>query len=111
MDIENLTLKQIKEVAALVGCTKSSTSHSLKVGDAVLIRTVTFYYTGRITAITDTDIVLEDAAWIADTGRFSTALQTGALGEVEPYPNGVTVFRSCVLDVSPWGHKLPRDVK
>ena len=107
----DITLKQIKEVAALVGCNSSKVSHSLKIGEAVLIRTVTFYYTGRIVAITDADIVLEDAAWIADTGRFSSALNTGVLGEVEPYPHGVTVFRSCVLDVSPWGHKLPRDVK
>lgn len=111
MDIESLTLKQIREVASLVGGCERFASHSLKTGDAVLIRTVTFYYTGRIAKITDTDIVLEDAAWIADTGRFSQALNTGVLGEIEPYPHGVTVFRSCVLDVSPWKHALPRETK
>ena len=81
------------------------------IGGNMMIRTVTHIVTGRVVKVTAAEIVVTDAAWIADTGRFSQALNSGVLGEVEPYPNGVTVFRSCVLDVSPWAHKLPRDVK
>lgn len=84
---------------------------SLAVGEQYLIRTVTHYFTGRIVAVTATDVVLEDGAWIADTGRFSDALNSGALNEVEPYPGRVIVFRSALIDAALWPHKLPRDQK
>ncbi len=116
IDIESLTVKELREIVRLAGCVGSGAarkgkSHSLTVGECVFIRTVTAYFTGRIVAVTSADIVLADAAWIADTGRFSAALKTGTLGEVEPYPDGVTVSRGGVIDVSPWKHALPRDVK
>ena len=86
-------------------------------GKNVLIRTVTHYYTGRL-VLPDCDqpqtwLHLEGAAWIADTGRFSTALASGTLEEVEPYPSGVIVRISfgSVVDLAPWQHDLPRSVK
>ena len=90
---------------------QSVESHSLKVGEAVFIRTVTHHYTGRIVAVTDSDILLEDAAWIADDGRFFTALSTGVLNEVEPFPFGCAVGRGAIVDVSPWRHSLPKEQK
>jgi hypothetical protein len=81
------------------------------VGNTVFIRGVTMYYTGRIVQLTKEEIVLEDAAWIPDTGRFSDALKTGIFNEVEPYPNGVSVERGSILDVSTWDHPLPRERK
>ena len=86
-------------------------NHSFVLGQAYLIRTVTYFYTGRLVAVTDADLVLEDAAWIADTGRFATALQTGVLNEVEPYPSSVIVGRGAIVDVCEWLHALPRDQK
>ena len=81
------------------------------IGNNVLVRAVTFYYTGKLAAIEDGFLVLEDAAWIADTGRFSAALAKGALNEVEPYPDICYVSVGAVVDVSPWHHDLPRSVK
>lgn len=89
----------------------TKTSRIVAVGSKVLIRTVTHYYTGRIVEMTPTEIVLADAAWIADTGRFATALEKGTLSEVEPFPAGVSVARGAVVDVSPWPHDLPRAQK
>lgn len=80
---------------------------SFKVGECYLIRTVTMTQTGRVVAITDSDIMLEDAAWIADTGRFYNALKTGSLEEVEPFPNGCGVSRAAIVDFAPWVHALP----
>jgi len=77
-------------------------------GTDVLIRTVTMIYTGHVEAIDAHTIVLTDAAWIADTGRFADALKTGGLSEVEPYPEGVYVARAAVVDITPWQHDLPR---
>jgi hypothetical protein len=83
-------------------------SHSFEIGKAYLIRTVTMHYTGRVIAITDSDVLLEDAAWIADTGRFADSLQTGELSEIEPYPGRVAVCRGAMVDFCEWTHRLPK---
>jgi hypothetical protein len=80
----------------------------------VLIRTVTNYYVGELV---DTDeegfLSLAHASWVADTGRFSAALKTGTLSEVEPYPadDVVLVNKGAVVDIAPWHHELPEKVK
>jgi hypothetical protein len=89
----------------------SSANHSFDVGKSYLIRSVTMYYTGRLMRITDTDLVLEDAAWIADTGRFHDALRKGVLNEVEPFMRPVIVPRACIVDATEWCHALPREQK
>ena len=83
-----------------------------RVGNAVFIRTVTMHYTGKIVAVSKDEILLVDAAWIADSGRFGVALATGALNEVEPYPDGVvSVAAGGIIDVCDWRHPLPRTAK
>ena len=87
----------------------------LEIGDKVLIRTVTLYYTGKIAGLGDDFLALEEAAWIADTGRYHAALAKGlsVLEEIEPYPGDGTVFisRGAIIDVAPWDHDLPRIAK
>ena len=85
--------------------------HPYTVGTTYIIRTVTMYYTGRLEAVYSGELVLSDAAWIADTGRWSMALSTGKLSEVEPYPGECIVSRAAIVDVAPWTHPLPRDVR
>jgi hypothetical protein len=86
----------------------SKSVNPIRVGNAVLIRCVTHYHTGRIVEITPTELVLTDAAWIGDTGRFHTALSTGSLSEVEPFTGPVAVSRGAIVDVTTWTHELPR---
>jgi len=83
----------------------------LSPGAAVFIRTVTHNYIGRVVSVDDTFITLEDAAWIADSGRWAAALATGSLSEVEPFPGECMVGIGAVVDVSPWAHTLPRETK
>ncbi len=112
MNIDDLTVGQLRQIRALLNEDGSrNNSTSLRVGTWVIIRTVTHYYTGEITAITDTDIVLKDAAWIADSGRWNKALTEGVFEEVEPFPDDCVVMRDKISDVAPWRHKLPREVK
>ncbi len=116
MNIDDLTIKELREIAKLasgIGGARCSKSHSIPSGVNVFIRTVTHYYTGHVDSITDSDVVLSDAAWIASTGRFSDALKSGEFSEVEPYPDGVVcvVSRGAILDVSTWDHPLPRELK
>ena len=68
-------------------------------GRAYLIRTVTMIDTGILVTIDDHEIILEDAAWIADTGRFNESLKTGIFAEVEPFPDGlVAIGRGSIID-------------
>ena len=81
-----------------------------QVGRAYLIRTVTMIDTGILVSIDDHEIVLSDAAWIADTGRFSDALASSVFGEVEPYPRPVIVMKAAFVDVTEIG-ELPTKQK
>lgn len=82
-----------------------------RVGEAYFIRTVTYFATGRVKAIVGSFLVLEDAAWIADTGRFSDALAKGVMSEVEPVDTEMFVNTNSITDAFPWKHQLPRDQK
>ena len=98
MDIDNLTIKQARELANLFQ-NKSTDSSAWEIGKVYLIRTVTMIDTGRLVAATEHELVLEDAAWIADTGRFADALEKCDFNEVEPFPDGrVIVGRGAVID-------------
>lgn len=98
-------------IEELVAVANGMKSHSFEIGKAYLIRTVTMYYTGRVVKVTESDVVLEDAAWIANTGRYYDALTHGTLNEVEPYPGRVAVCRGAVVDFAEWTHELPRSQK
>lgn len=70
-----------------------------EIGQVYLIRTVTMTDLGRVIAANDKWIVMEDAAWIADTGRFSDALKKCSFNEVEPYPDGrVIIGAGSIID-------------
>jgi hypothetical protein len=70
-----------------------------KVGINYLIRTVTMIDTGRLVWAGEHELVLEDAAWVADTGRFADALVSCEFAEVEPFPSGrVIIGRGSVID-------------
>ena len=86
-------------------------SNSFVLGKAYLIRTVTMHYTGRVVVVTDSDVLLEDAAWIADTGRFSGCIKDGTVNECEPVAVPVRVSMPSIVDAYDWTHPLPRSVK
>lgn len=103
------TKKAARQEAAVSASTFNDTA--FEVGKSYFIRTVTNFYTGRLERITPNELVLAEAAWIADTGRFSTALKTGDLSEVEPYPAEVILSRGALVDACEWLHPLPRAVQ
>lgn len=104
MNINDLTVGQVKEITSLFGGTATpqpagGSSH-WEIGKPYLIRTVTMIDTGILVAVTDQELVLTDAAWIADTGRFSDALASCQFSEVEPFPEGskVIINRTAIID-------------
>ena len=109
MELAEISLKDALALATMFAQKQTDTAFQL--GKAYLIRTVTFYYTGRLKQITSKEFVLEEAAWIADTGRFSECLKEGVFNEIEPYKNDVIIPRDSIIDGTLWDHKLPRNVK
>ena len=82
-----------------------------EIGKGYFIRTVTHYLTGRVVSVGQQEIVLEDAAWVADTGRYADAIKTAQFREVEPYPSGKLIIgRGAVIDAVRID-KLPREQK
>ena len=107
--LDELTIGEAKQLASMFQ--KCAHDHPWVIGKAYLIRTVTMIQTGRLVAVTQQELVLEDAAWIADTGRFADALKKGIFSEVEPFPDGqVIVGRGAVIDAVQIT-ALPRDQK
>lgn len=63
-----------------------------EIGKNYFIRTVTHYFTGTLLYVGPQELLLENVCWIADTGRFSNALKSGSLNEVEPYSEGTFII-------------------
>lgn len=111
MNLDSLTIGEAKELARLMHGAASVPEHPYRIGANYFVRTVTMAQTGRLVAVTPLELVLEDAAWIADTGRFGAAVASAEFSEVEPFPAGrVIVGRTAVIDACEIG-ALPRAVK
>lgn len=111
MDLENLTFKEIKEIQSLLGSSRVI-KHPYQIGKNYFIQTVTHYYTGCLLEVLTNELILENAAWIADTGRFSDFIKDGKFNEVEPYPSGKLIIgRGSLIQAFEWPHKLPREQK
>ena len=111
MNINDMTIGQIKEIQNLIGLGGGEKPHAWEIGKIYLIRTVTMIDVGRLVAVTDQELVLEDAAWIADTGRFHDMLCGKEPKEVEPFPDGRAIIgRGALIDAVEHG-KLYRSQK
>ena len=80
------------------------------VGEKFFFRTVTYHMTGRVKKIIGNIVELENAAWIADSGRFMEAIKKGTLNEVEPVGRAYLNIDT-VVDFFPWKHALPETQK
>ena len=100
INIEDLTIGDARKLVNLFYSPTGIVDDShWKIGDCYLIRTVTMIQTGRLVKVSDKELVMEDASWIADTGRFSVVLKTLDFNEVEPFPDGhVIVGRGAIID-------------
>jgi hypothetical protein len=117
MNLDELTIGQAKELIKQFGYLlnppsapdSAAKAYPWEIGKNYLIRTVTMIQTGRLVAVTKQELVLEDAAWIADTGRFADSLKSGNFNEVEPFPSGkVIIGRGSIVDAISVNFELPR---
>lgn len=82
-----------------------------EIGGKYFIRTVTYFATGEVEDIKGDFLVLKDAAWVADTGRFREAIMKGVLNEVEPVEVAMFVNMNAITDAFEWISPLPREQK
>ncbi len=77
-------------------------------GQAYVVRTVTMIVVGKVVGVVGQFLVLSDAAWVADTGRFTDFLSKGNPNEVEPADGRVFLGLGSIVDVYEWKHSLLR---
>lgn len=85
--------------------------HPYVIGIAYFIRTVTMHLIGKLEWVGSQELVLSNASWIADSGRFHDALKTGKLSEVEPFVDNIIVGRGSIVDATEWLHDMPKEQK
>jgi predicted CopG family antitoxin len=82
------------------------------VGKKLFIRTVTYHIVGKAEKIIGNILQLSKASWIADSGRFSTAIKEGFSSSAEIEPIGEWfVNLASVVDFGEWKHELPTKVQ
>lgn len=103
--------KMAKEMAANQNVEVGENESICKLGAKVIIFTVTKYYTGRICGLSDKHIKLQEAGWVASTGRLSETMKTGILNEFEAYPENYhpEINRDGIIEIGPWNYPLPRE--
>lgn len=105
IEISDETFEKIKTQLG-EDCFKDITTLSDMVGEKFFFRTVTYHLTGRVKKVIGSILELENAAWIADSGRFMNAIKEGKLNEVEPVGRAFININT-VSDFFPWKHELP----
>jgi len=103
---------KINELRQLFTEKSCDNSHWI-IGKNYLIRTVTMIQVGKLEKITANEIVLSNARWIADTGRFAESLLTGQFSEVELFnPKFPCIIgRGALVDAQIFDYKLPNATK
>ena len=98
MELENLTLKQIREIQNMGVC--KTEKHPYNIGKNYLIRTVTMIYTGRLIEVYKQELVIDKACWIPETARWNESVKNCTFNEQEPYPEDrkVIIGRGSVID-------------
>lgn len=115
MKIKKIELMKLLALAGVNKQTSTDDSH-WEIGKDYLIRTVTHALCGRLVKAGDKELVLEDAAWVADLGRFNKVWQTSgedAFREVEMFaPRApIIVGRGAIIDGAQLGNGLPTKTK
>ncbi len=78
------------------------------VGKNIFFRTPSFHYLGKVVNVGTDFIHLANSSWVADSGRFSTAIREGKLKESE-YVGEMVIRIGHLSDFIIWRHQLPME--
>jgi hypothetical protein len=113
-EIETITLNNVEYVRkdSVLPLQNNTETFPYVIGKLYFIRTVTFYYIGRLLAVTSAELIVDQCSWVADTGRFADALKNGTISENEPFPDGqVIIGRGTIVDAHVWAGSAMRSQK
>jgi len=85
---------------ALIAKVKSVQKHPYVIGEQWFIQTATLYYVGTLTGVTEGELIIEDSAWVADTGRFNEFMSGKQAAEMEPC-GSVVINRGAIISAMP----------
>ena len=101
-----MEISQVVELVQALQKPKQVVKSPFVIGQNVFIRTVTLYYTGKVKDFNSQWVTLENASWIADTGRFHDFLKDGKCNEYESFVDDVSIPVGSIIDVTKWNHVL-----
>jgi hypothetical protein len=102
---------------------KMKTAYSRFLHKNVIIRGIRYHYIGYLEEITERELVLVNASWLADTGGNEKYTWTDFLdkgptsnSEIELYSvkgeqGMITINRASIQEASVWIHDLPKNKK
>lgn len=97
----NNIAKQIAEILKQAIPAAPADGHPYELGEYYAVRTLTMIQTGRLEAVYAGELVLSDACWIADTGRWTQfLLDPASASEVELFNDCAIVQRSNIIDAT-----------
>lgn len=112
-DLNKLSFEDLKKEVEVLESKKETLTKRKEgvwtIGNNYFIRTVTMALMGKLIQVTEQELVLSNASWIADTGRFHQFIKEGKLdnaSEVEPYVDDIILGRGSIIDATVWKHKL-----
>ena len=89
---------------------KSSSDSLFEIGEKYFIRTVTYHAIGKCVDIVDGFVFLDEAMWVADSGRLSNALKEGmdkqSSAELEVFPSTLRINISSIVDFTEYEPKI-----
>lgn len=78
-----------------------------EIGKTYFLETFGKHYVGRVASVSATEVHLVEAAWVADSGRFSEFMAKGRSEKTEVEPVGiVSIPLAYIAAKYPWPHKL-----
>jgi len=93
----------IKAPPVKLSAKAASKSHPYEVGKPWFVMTATHYYIGDLVLVTEGELVLENAAWVPETGRFNEFM-SGKIQPNELEPCGdvpVIISRGAIIAAMP----------
>lgn len=109
IEVSEETYEKIKEQLGEDEITDLDSMNDL-IGGKWFFRTVTYHLLGKVTKIIGKFVKLEEASWIANSGRFTQFIKNGEVDEVEPVGT-CFVNMDTVVDFYEWIHPLLKDQK
>lgn len=110
IEVSEETLEKIKEQLGELEIKEIEALEDF-IGEKLFIRTVTYHALGRVKKIIGGKILeLEEACFVADSGRFGDCLAKGMIDELEITGRHFVNF-DAVTDFFIWKHDLPKETK